>query len=181
MDVMPIAPGANPSLKVFLRPAAAGAGFAPREERFGRPGERDDHFVSPSLKQRRLHRPATAAFDQPVGYLPRLEVSGPLPPVVARIFGPYPDHALAVEGRGRHTEPGQHLDLRTAGQQVQIGGALAHVEAVGPVRAPPGRLDLDPGAVGYQVVMDFWVKAMQANYALVNAYESKTLAALVNQ
>jgi ParB/RepB/Spo0J family partition protein len=32
-----------------------------------------------------------------------------------------------------------------------------------------------------RVIMDFWVKAMQANYALVNAYESKTLAALVNR
>jgi ParB/RepB/Spo0J family partition protein len=30
-----------------------------------------------------------------------------------------------------------------------------------------------------RVLMDFWVKAMRANYALVNAYESKTLANLV--
>ncbi len=30
-----------------------------------------------------------------------------------------------------------------------------------------------------RVMMDFWVKAMRANYAQVNAFESKTLAALV--
>ena len=30
-----------------------------------------------------------------------------------------------------------------------------------------------------RVMIDFWAKAMQANYAQVNAFESKTLAALV--
>jgi len=71
----------------------------------------------------------------------------------SRIRRPDANDALTIEGCSRHAEPGEDLDLGTAGQQVQLGFTLAQVETVGPVASPLGGFDLDAQAVGHQVVV----------------------------